>query len=312
MNNYVVVNFDLVHGSWIYPTSHILAPTMYEARAALRQMQKEAEDPDKDLQAQLEEAEPEDGVPQRGRGRGRGKGKGRGRGRSASGKGRGRGRGRGSEKDDPTGAADHVDVPSRAMESKPSSCDNAEGAADLSTSKPGPAVDHVDSGKNDEIEATSSASMEVLASPRKPSIKRKRSKLNKLRVMSQSPRQRRQRKKKVDNASEPGTGVEPVAKSCPPPLESLPESSEGDKEKTDVKPKRKAKKRTQKVEMETGGTGSGKEDANEKNDEEKREKEKAIKEHYFLADCCGLGLGFWCDFETIGKLCDVGPAISEQ
>lgn len=54
------INVDLVFlwGIEIYSATTVPL-TIHEARAALRQMQKEAEDPDKDLQGELEDAERE-------------------------------------------------------------------------------------------------------------------------------------------------------------------------------------------------------------------------------------------------------------
>ena len=169
---------------------------------------------------------------------------------------------------------------SEAMEPKPCAHADAEPAKDLTGSEPGPAVDHVDGGKNSEVGASTPTSMEVLPSPRKPCFKRKRSKLNKLRAMARSPRQRKQ---KVALASvEPVPAVEKVAEPSPPQPESLPESSEGDKKpKIPAAGKPKASTRKKKVEE-----GNGEDDEDEKI-AAKKAKEKAFKEQDILfVDCC--------------------------
>ena len=194
------------------------------------------------------------------------------------------------------GPSDHVDVDDDSEAMEPCAHADAEPAKDLTGSEPGPDVAHVDDGKNAEVEVTTPTSMEVLPSPRKPSIKRRRSKLNKLRAMAQSPRRRKQ---KVALASvEPVPAVEQVAEPSPPQPESLPESSEGDKKpKIPAARKPKAPTREKKVKE-----GSGEDDENEKI-AAKKAKEKVFKEQNILfVDCCWLALGFWCDLETIWKL----------
>ena len=289
------INVDPVFygGIEIY-SANTVPLTIHEARAALRQMQKEAEDPDKDLQGELEDAEREGCAPGRGRGRARGRGKGRSGGKGGR-KGRGRGRGKGDK--NTADSADSGSPPDDELTEEHVAKESAHDESaehDKHGSSNEPDVACVDGDAN----APSPTSMEVMPSPRKRvHIKRKKSKLGKLRAMSRSPRHA---KRMVCTSAEPepanaeDAGASQAEGQPPETVLELPSGgtepeNKKPRKRNNTSPKKPSKKGGKSKERETEPT-KRKKDSKANNDAEpgdepgedkgaeQKEKERAIKE----------------------------------